>query len=61
MDNDSPFGALSHCWRVYGSNIYKKDLKNLTLMTQYETLSVGPNVVNAIVVPQIWLHQRATV
>ena len=33
MVNDSPVGALSHWWRVYGSQIKNKDKQNLTLMT----------------------------
>ena len=31
--NDSPLGALSHRWRVYGSQIKNKYKQNLTLMT----------------------------
>ena len=33
MVNDSPMGALSRWWRVYGSQIKNKDKQNLTLMT----------------------------
>ena len=33
MINDSPLGALSRRWRVYGSQIKNKDKQNLALMT----------------------------
>ena len=38
MVNDSPFGALSHWQRVYGSQIENKDKQNLTLMTPISKL-----------------------
>ena len=38
MVNDSPVGALSHWWRVYGSQIKNKDKQNLTLMTPISEL-----------------------
>ena len=34
MVNDSSFRALSHWWRVNGSQIKKADRQNLTLVTQ---------------------------
>ena len=49
MVNDSPFGALSHWWRVYGSKCKKRPAKPNPNDSRSGTLSVGPEVVNAIV------------